>query len=287
MKMHKSDSNIYHYSKGVGSPMVLLHGFPDCALNYENQINFFAKNGYEVFCPFMPGYHPEDNALSSYDPNSIALEIIKYVKSLNVGPITLVGHDWGASAAYGVASFEPSLVKSLITISVPHGTKLLEAILADGDQQRRSWYMFYFQLEIADMAVPMNEYEFINRLWREWSPDWSQYKDFSSNTISVLSQKGVLNRALAYYRSVFQGSLDGPVLNKEQLENSNKKIACPSLYLHGINDGCIGIDLVDGMEDNFINLEIKILDGCGHFLHLEKPDEFNSIVLDFLNSSNS
>ena len=116
MKMHKSDSNIYHYSKGVGSPMVLLHGFPDCALNYENQINFFSKNGYEVFCPFMPGYHPEDNALSSYDPNSIALEIIKYVKSLNVGPITLVGHDWGASAAYGVASFEPSLVKSLITI---------------------------------------------------------------------------------------------------------------------------------------------------------------------------
>lgn len=287
MKLSKSDSNIHHYSKGSGSPMVLLHGFPDCAQNYHNQINFFAENGYEVFSPFMPGYHPEDNILPSYDPTSISLEIIKYIKSLKVGPITLVGHDWGASAAYGVASLEPSLVKNLITISVPHGSKLLEAILTDGDQQRKSWYMFYFQLEIADMAVPVNGYEFIDRLWKEWSPDWHEYKDFSSNTIAVLSQEGVLNRALAYYRSAFQGSLDGPVLNKDQLENSNKQISCPSLYLHGINDGCIGSGLVKGMEDNFLNLEIKIIDGCGHFLHLEKPDEFNSIVLDFLNSSNS
>tara|TARA_B110000881_G_scaffold78642_1_gene68536 strand:+ start:62 stop:916 length:855 start_codon:yes stop_codon:yes gene_type:complete len=284
MNLLKSNSNNYYYSEGSGQPMVLLHGFPDCAQNYENQINYFSELGYEVFCPFMPGYHPDDKKLPSYDPTTISLEIINFIQSLNVSPVTLIGHDWGASTAYGVASMEPSIVNRLITLSVPHGSKLVEAILTDGDQQRRSWYMFYFQLELADMAVPVNDYEFIDRLWREWSPDWPGYKEFSKNTIKVLSEDGVLNKALGYYRSTFQTTLSGPELSAGQMERRDNKISCPSLYLHGINDGCIGSDLVNGMEENFEDLTVRILDDCGHFLHLEKPDEVNRIISEFLSS---
>ena len=284
MNLLKSNSNNYYYSEGSGQPMVLLHGFPDCAQNYENQINYFSKRGYEVFCPFMPGYHPDDKKLPSYDPTTISLEIINFIQSLNVSPVTLIGHDWGASTAYGVASMEPSIVNRLITLSVPHGSKLVEAILTDGDQQRRSWYMFYFQLELADMGVPLNDYEFIDRLWREWSPDWPGYKEFSMNTIKVLSEDGVLNKALAYYRSTFQTTMSGPELSAEQMERRDQKISCPALYLHGKNDGCIGSNLVNGMEENFEDLTVKILDDCGHFLHLEKPKEVNKIILEFLSN---
>jgi pimeloyl-ACP methyl ester carboxylesterase len=284
MNLLKSNSNNYYYSEGSGQPMVLLHGFPDCAQNYENQINYFSELGYEVFCPFMPGYHPDDKELPSYDPTTISLEIINFIQSLNVSPVTLIGHDWGASTAYGVASMEPSIVDRLITLSVPHGSKLVEAILTDGDQQRRSWYMFYFQLELADMGVPLNDYEFIDRLWREWSPDWPGYKEFSMNTIKVLSEDGVLNKALAYYRSTFQTTMSGPELSTEQMERRDQKISCPALYLHGKNDGCIGSNLVNGMEENFEDLTVKILDDCGHFLHLEKPKEVNKIILEFLSN---
>jgi len=284
MNLLKSNSNNYYYSEGSGQPMVLLHGFPDCAQNYENQINYFSELGYEVFCPFMPGYHPDDKELPSYDPTTISLEIINFIQSLNVSPVTLIGHDWGASTAYGVASMEPSIVNRLITLSVPHGSKLVEAILTDGDQQRRSWYMFYFQLELADMGVPLNDYEFIDRLWREWSPNWPGYKEFSMNTIKVLSEDGVLNKALAYYRSTFQTTISGPELSTEQMERRDQKISCPALYLHGKNDGCIGSNLVNGMEENFEDLTVKILDDCGHFLHLEKPKEVNKIILEFLSN---
>jgi pimeloyl-ACP methyl ester carboxylesterase len=284
MNLLKSNSNNYYYSEGSGQPMVLLHGFPDCAQNYENQINYFSELGYEVICPFMPGYHPDDKELPSYDPTTISLEIINFIQSLNVSPVTLIGHDWGASTAYGVASMEPSIVNRLITLSVPHGSKLVEAILTDGDQQRRSWYMFYFQLELADMGVPLNDYEFIDRLWREWSPDWPGYKEFSMNTIKVLSEDGVLNKALAYYRSTFQTTMSGPELSAEQMERRDQKISCPALYLHGKNDGCIGSNLVNGMEENFEDLTVKILDDCGHFLHLEKPKEVNKIILEFLSN---
>ena len=60
MNLLKSNSNNFYYSKGTGQPMVFLHGFPDCPNNYENQMNYFSELGYEVFCPFMPGYHPDD-----------------------------------------------------------------------------------------------------------------------------------------------------------------------------------------------------------------------------------
>ena len=80
MNLLKSNSNNFYYSKGTGQPMVFLHGFPDCPKNYENQINYFSELGYEVFCPFMPGYHPEDKELPSYDPTTISLEIIKFIE---------------------------------------------------------------------------------------------------------------------------------------------------------------------------------------------------------------
>ena len=282
MKLKKTNQGKYYYSEGKGEAIVFLHGFPDCPENYFNQINFFSSNGYEVICPYMPGYHEEDKKLESYGTDTIALEVIKFIKELKDQPINLVGHDWGASTAYLIAAIEPKMIKSLVALSVPHGNGLINAILSDGDQQRKSWYMFFFQLEIADLSVPLNNFEFIDRLWREWSPDWPAYKDFAQNTIDALAKSGVLNNALGYYRSTFQNTLEGTKLNKEQLVKRDSKILCPSLYLHGENDGCIESNLTEGMENNFKDLEIDILENCGHFLHLEKPEIVNKKILKFL-----
>jgi pimeloyl-ACP methyl ester carboxylesterase len=53
------------------------------------------------------------------------------------------------------------------------------------------------------------------------------------------------------------------------------------LYFHGKNDGCIDYLLSEGMEDYFEDLQMKILEDCGHFLHIEKPQEFNETLLEF------
>ena len=103
-------------------------------------------------------------------------------------------------------------------------------------------------------------------------------------TITVLSQENVLSKALAYYRCTFQEALQTERINSLAEELMLQKIQMPSLYLHGENDGCIGASLSDGMENFFEDLQIKILPDCGHFLHLEKPEEVNKIILDFLSS---
>ena len=279
-------NNLNYFFKGEGKPLYLIHGFPDCAENFEEQINFFSENGFKVIAPSLPGYHENDQELDTYQTLRVAEVLIDFIESLSgKEKIYLYGHDWGAPIAYGIAHLRPDLVERFSTASVPHGVSVQTAFLTDGDQQRMSWYMFFFQLPLADISVPLNDYEFIHRLWREWSPDLKDYKKYSDKVVSVLSKSNVLERALAYYRSTFQESLQLERINNKSIELLSSKIQPPCIYFHGKNDGCIDYKLSNGMEDFFEKLEIRILDDCGHFLHLEKQDIFNKELLDFFTNS--
>ena len=279
-------NNLNYFFKGEGKPLYLIHGFPDCAENFEEQINFFSENGFKVIAPSLPGYHEDDQELDTYQTLRVAEVLIDFIESLSgKEKIYLYGHDWGAPIAYGIAHLRPDLVERFSAASVPHGISVQTAFLTDGDQQRMSWYMFFFQLPLADISVPLNDYEFIHRLWREWSPDLKDYKKYSDKVVSVLTKSNVLEKALAYYRSTFQESLQLERINNKSIELLSSKIQPPCIYFHGKNDGCIDYKLSNGMEDFFEKLEIKILDDCGHFLHLEKQDIFNKELLDFFTNS--
>ncbi len=285
MELNQSN-NIHYLTKGEGAHLYLIHGFPDCAENFEHQINFFAERGFKVIVPYLPGYHENDKVLDTYQTLRIAEVLIDFIESVSgEEKIFLYGHDWGAPITYGIAQLRPDLINKFSSASVPHGISVQTAFLTNGDQQRMSWYMFFFQLPIADVSVPLNDYEFIHRLWREWSPDLKQYKDYSDRVVSVLSKPNVLSKALAYYRSTFQETLQLERINAKALELLSTKIQPPCMYFHGKNDGCIDYQLAVGMEEYFENLEIIIMEDCGHFLHIEKPDEFNKALLDFFTDS--
>ena len=278
----KVSKKIHYYTKGEGKTLYLIHGFPDCAENFQNQIDFFSNNGYKVVVPYLPGYHEDDEPLDTYQTLRVAEVLIEFIGSISgEEKIYLYGHDWGAPIAYGISQLRPDLISKFSAASVPHGIGVQTAFLTDGDQQRKSWYMFFFQLPLADLSVPLNNYEFIHRLWREWSPDLKNYQQYSDKVIKVLEKPNVLNKALAYYRSTFQESLQIDRINTKSAELLSTKIQPPCLYFHGKNDGCIDYKLSEGMENFFDNLEIKVLEDCGHFLHLEKSQDFNATLLKF------
>ena len=74
-------------------------------------------------------------------------------------------------------------------------------------------------------------------------------------------------------------------INSEAANLITSKIKPPCMYFHGKNDGCIDYKLATGMESFFEELQINILDDCGHFLHIEKSSEFNEMLLDFFTDS--
>jgi pimeloyl-ACP methyl ester carboxylesterase len=268
---------------GAGPLVLCLHGFPDHARSWLALLVRLADEGYWAVAPAMRGFWPGGAAPDgSYRAAANGADIIALIAALGRDQADLVGHDFGARAVYAAASLEPARVRKLVGLAVPHGPQLGTAFVANGDQQRRSWYMFYFQTRLAEVAVPLNDYAFIDRLWREWSPDYSLPAAERAALNKMLAQPGVLSQTLAYYRQLFAPSPEDPAAQALEARAS-RAIEAPSLYLHGAEDGCMSPDLSEGMEAVFKNgLQRIVLPKAGHFLRLEQPEEVTGRILDFL-----
>ena len=157
------------------------------------------------------------------------------------------------------------------------------AFFSSYDQQRRSWYMFFFQTPFADMAVAHDDFAFLERLWRDWSPGWRFPAEEMAALKATFRQPGVASAALGYYRAMFNPALQDPALAVLQNRMMIEPIEVPAMMLHGADDGCMGAELVAGMEAYFPRgLRTEVVAGTGHFLHQEDPVRVNALLLDCL-----
>jgi pimeloyl-ACP methyl ester carboxylesterase len=143
--------------------------------------------------------------------------------------------------------------------------------------------MFFFQLPLAAMAVNAADYALIDMLWRDWSPGFEPPADHLRGVKEALGAPGGLDAALGYYRQTWDTTGHDPRLAPVQ-GAVNGWVRVPTLYLHGADDGCIGAEIIDAdaMKPLFpAGLEVEILPGVGHFLHLEDPG-VNRRIVEFL-----
>jgi len=267
---------------GSGPLVLCLHGFPDHARSWVYFLDRLAREGYWAVAPALRGYWPGGAAPDgSYRALATGQDVLALIDALGAAQADLIGHDFGARAAYAAASLEAVRVRKLVGLAVPYGKGLTTAFVADGDQQRRSWYMFFFHTRLAETAVQLNDFAFLDRLWREWSPGYVLPPADRSTLHETFGQPGVLTQTLAYYRQLFTPPSDPEVLALEA--RASGPIGVPSLYLHGEDDGCMSTQLSESMEVAFTKGFGRIvMPGVGHFLHLEQPDAVLSHILRFL-----
>ena len=149
-----------------------------------------------------------------------------------------------------------------MTLAVPH-TGALGAVFLSPVQLRRSFYMFVFQTPLAEMVVPNDDFAFIDYLWSYWSPGYTPDPAFMRSLKDTLAAPGSTEAAIGYYRAM-------PV---------------PTLYLHGEDDGCMGVELADRAALDALfpaGSDVQIVPASGHFLHLEQPADVNGRILEFL-----
>jgi pimeloyl-ACP methyl ester carboxylesterase len=272
---------------GDGPLVLCLHGFPDHARSFRHQLPALAAAGFRAVAPFMRGYAPtEIPADGRYQSAVLAQDAIELIAALGYSSACVFGHDWGAVAAYGAATLAPRTVTKLVTAAVPHGPSVLNAFLSNYDQQRRSWYMFFFQHPFSDSAVAHDDFHFIERLWQDWSPGWQYPPEEMQALKATFRTPGVAQAALGYYRCTLNPANQDPQLADLQTQISMSPITVPTLVLHGARDGCMSADLLDGMEALFpAGLRKVLIPNAGHFLHQEQPDEVNRVVMDFLQNA--
>src|SRR5687768_4443806 len=149
-------------------PLALcLHGFPDSAWTWRHLLPELADAGYRAVAPFMRGYAPTE---VPEDGRYFMGDLVRDIGGLHEGlggdeRAVLIGHDWGAVAAYPALGFAPERWRRAVALSIPPPGLFMNALLTNFDQQKRSWYIFFFQHALADMVVPADDLAFIDRIW--------------------------------------------------------------------------------------------------------------------------
>jgi pimeloyl-ACP methyl ester carboxylesterase len=268
--------------RGEGPLVLCAHGFPDDERSFRAQVEPLVARGFRVACPTMRGYAPSSVAKSGrYDVEALGRDLLALADRLSPSEkVRLVGHDWGAVAAYVATAIAPERFSHLVTIAVPHLRAALPQLLRPA-QVRRSWYMYYFQLRgIAERGLAKDDLALVDRLWRDWSPGHRPAKEDMDHVKAAIRPR--IEQVIGYYRAFFSLRSFRPEMQRLMLA----KTRVPALYFHGVDDGCMGVELIDGMESCFhAGVDIRRVPRAGHFVHLERPDVVNPPLLDFLGGS--
>lgn len=264
-------------------PLALcLHGFPDTAHTYRHLLPELAAAGYRAVAPFSRGYAPTDvPADGRYQTGALARDANALHEALGGDDrAVVIGHDWGAQATYGAAVGAPGRWRRVVAMAVPVGPALAGSFFTY-DQIKRSFYMYFFQNPLADVLVAADDLAFVARLWADWSPGYDATGDLASVRASLGTPEN-LAAALGYYRALFDPARQSPELAAEQQAVSGVPPQ-PTLYLHGAQDGCMGVDVTETVRGVLAaGSEVVVVEDAGHFLHLEQPAEVNRRIVDFL-----
>jgi pimeloyl-ACP methyl ester carboxylesterase len=258
---------------GSGPLALCLHGFPDAAYTWRHLLPVLAGAGFHAVAPFMRGYAPTAvPADGAYHLGALVADAVALHEVLGGDAnAVLIGHDWGAEAAYGAAAFAPDRWRRLVTLAVPPAA-LDEVLFSDYEQLKRSFYLFMFKdpAGFAETVVARDDLAFLDKLWRDWSPGF-QPGEHLARVKDCLRQPANLAAALGYYRAA------------ADQEAAGRRAPQPTLYLHGARDGCIGVDLVRGAERLLApSSRMIVVDDAGHFLHLEEPGQVNHHILSWV-----
>ncbi|MBC6461700.1 alpha/beta fold hydrolase [Actinomadura sp. HBU206391] len=261
-------------------PLALcLHGFPDSARTWRHLLPVLADAGFRAVAPFMRGYAPTSvPGDGAYQTGALAADANALHEALGGGPdAVLIGHDWGAAAAYGAAAMEPGRWRRVVTMALPPLDSMLTSFF-DYEQLRRSFYIFLFQTPLAEMSLNRS---FVEGLWRDWSPGYDATEDVA-HAMECLSSPEHVAAAIGYYRAMLDPSRHVEAYAAQQ-QAASRIGERPVLYLHGADDGCLGADLIKDAERHLPpGSRTALVPAAGHFLQLERPDAVNARVLGWL-----
>lgn len=274
----------FAYLEAGEGPLVLcLHGFPDHALTFQELLPALADAGFRGVAPWMRGYSPTglpDNG--KYHTQYLALDAIALTDALaGDGDAYIIGSDWGAGAVHAAVPYKPDRWKKCVTMAVPPSPAMGASFLSSPDQWKRSWYMWFFGTPLSDIAFPMEDYAIVDKLWADWSPDYTPDPDFIRALKDTYAADGG-QAAMGYYRDSMHARQQP---GEDALALTGGPLPIPMQYFHGRNDGCLGFELIDEQALGTSlgpGGEYHVIDGAGHFMHIEKPDIVNKLIIDFL-----
>lgn len=276
--VHANGVEFAYLEVGEGPLVLCMHGFPDTAETWADLLPLLADAGYRAAAPYMRGYAPsavpEDRDFRVW---TLGQDVLALIQALGEERAILVGHDWGASAVYSAAVQGEERIERLVALAIPP-----PAVLKPGpDLLWAVRHFITFQRKKATIAkYRSNPMGFLREIYNRWSPRWDVPDEELLPVAGCFEQPDALESALGYYWAIVRGAT-----SKETRTLGTAMINVPTLMIGGDAD-ILPVKYWKGVERGFTApCKVEIVADVGHFLHREKPQEVNRIILDWLADS--
>lgn len=270
---------------GDGNPVVLLHGFPELAYSWRNQIRALADAGYRALAPDMRGYgeSPAPAEVEAYDILELCDDVARVLETRGIERAAVVGHDWGATVAWQFALSFPERTACIAGLSVPliprapaPPTAIMREHLGE------DFYVVWFQDPgVADAALARDVRRTLltTKVWTaDWAagtedvslPPWMTERD-AQVYVDTFTRTGFTG-GLNWYRNIDRNwQITAPY--------DDRKVEVPALFMAGSRDSTLTWMSPDVMQGRVTDLEVEIVDGAGHWIQQERPAEVNAALL--------
>jgi pimeloyl-ACP methyl ester carboxylesterase len=261
-----------------GTPVVLLHGFPDDARAWDGVAPPLAAAGLRVVVPYLRGYGPtryRDAATPrSGQQAALGADLLALMDALDIRRALLAGYDWGGRAACIVSALWPERVIGLVSANGYNIQDIAgSARPAPPDQEARYWYQWYLHTARGVAALEQDRAGFCRQLWRLWSPGWRFTEAEFARTGASFDNPDFVATVVQSYRHRHRAAPGDPALEAiEQRLAARPPITVPAVVLHGAQDGVDPPGNSEGCGRWFSGaFRRAVVPATGHFLPREAP----------------
>jgi pimeloyl-ACP methyl ester carboxylesterase/uncharacterized protein (DUF952 family) len=255
-----------------GSPVLLLHGFPDFWYGWRHQLPALARAGYRVIAPDQRGYAGSDRpaGVAAYALPRLLADALHLLDALGEpGAVHVVGHDWGGAIAWALATGHPERVRSLTVINCPHPKVLRRALTSDPAQAARSWYMGLFQLPWLPERL-LSGGRAAAALVETSAPGTFTPADLALYQEHVFATPEHLRGPVSWYRAARYGGFP------------KGQVQAPTRLLWGTADQHLGASLIEPTLARCGDGHAVLLEGVSHWGAVEAPELVNRHLADWL-----
>ena len=270
-----------------GRPLMLLHGWPDVAQTWDGLLPALHEAGYRTVAPFLRGHGPtrfrDGAAMRSGEVVALAQDVLDLADALGLERFGVVGHDWGARAAYTVACVAPERVVALAALATGWDSNDPDQPVSM-PQNQAYWYQWLMGLERGAALVRNDRRGFTRHIWEAWSPGWPVPEDEFAVATAGFDNPDWAEITVHSYRVRWSLAPKDPAHARlVRRVAADPVIAVPTLMLQGRADPVALPQGSEGKEKLFSGgYERVVLDGLGHFPQRQGPDAVLDRLLPFL-----
>jgi pimeloyl-ACP methyl ester carboxylesterase len=269
-----------------GSPMLLLHGFPDDPGGFDAVVMNIRDRGLRMIRPYLRGFGPtEVHQLTARTGQSAALgqDVIDLADALGINQFSIVGHDWGSRAGHAAAILAPERVLRLVAVASPFFVDPEMPVGLRLKQTQAFWYQLYFHTREGKLALEKDTAELCEHLWRTWSPAWAFSPREFESVLPSFRNPSFPEIVVSYYQHRWGIGNDSAFYEAQQAKlQATQTIDVPTLFIAGNVDGCTLPDTSRNVEEFYrAGYQRVDLAAAGHFPHREQSKRVAELILDF------